>query len=50
MCQRTCLFPKDVLAGKRKAAAVLCLHGTDNAVGHGTVVGLGPKANRDMQR
>jgi dienelactone hydrolase len=39
------LVPKDVLAGKRKAAAVLCLHGTDNVIGHGTVVGLG-KPNR----
>jgi hypothetical protein len=39
------LIPKDVLAGKRKAAAVLCLHGTDNVVGHGIVVGLG-KPNR----
>lgn len=39
------LIPKDVLAGKRKAPAVLCLHGTDNVIGHGTVVGLG-KANR----
>jgi hypothetical protein len=25
---------------------VLCLHGTDNVVGHGVVVGLGSKANR----
>jgi dienelactone hydrolase len=39
------LIPKDVLAGKKKAHAVLCLHGTDNVIGHGTVVGLG-KANR----
>ncbi|MCI0740061.1 MAG: acetylxylan esterase [Gemmataceae bacterium] len=39
------LIPKDVLAGKRKAPAVLCLHGTDNVIGHGTVVGLG-KPNR----
>ena len=28
------LVPKDVLAGTRKAPAVLCLHGTDNVVGH----------------
>src|SRR5262249_2354450 len=35
------LIPKDVLAGKKKAPAVLCLHGTDNVIGHGTVVGLG---------
>src|SRR5438128_8067737 len=35
------LIPKDVLAGKKKAPAVLCLHGTDNVIGHGPVVGLG---------
>ncbi len=29
-----------------QAAAVLCLHPTDQAIGHGTVVGLGGKANR----
>lgn len=40
------LIPKDVLAGKRKAPAILCLHGTDNIVGHGTVVGLGTRPNR----
>jgi hypothetical protein len=40
------LIPRDVLAGKKKAPAVLCLHGTDNAVGHGTVVGLGKNPNR----
>jgi dienelactone hydrolase len=40
------LIPTDVLAGRRKAVAVLCLHGTDNVVGHGIVVGLGGKANR----
>ncbi len=34
------LIPKDVLAGKKKAPAVLCLHGTNNIIGHGTVVGL----------
>lgn len=39
-------IPKDVLAGKRKAAAVLCLHPTDNAVGHKVVVGLGGRAGR----
>lgn len=38
------LIPKDVLAGKRKAPAVLCLHGTDMVIGHGTVVGM--KKNR----
>ena len=40
------LVPKDVLAGNRKARAVLCLHGTDNVVGHGVVVGLGNRSNR----
>ena len=40
------LIPKDVLAGKRKAPGILCLHGTDNVVGHGTVVGLGTRPNR----
>jgi dienelactone hydrolase len=40
------LVPKDALKGDRKAPAVLCLHGTDNVVGHGIVVGLGNKANR----
>jgi dienelactone hydrolase len=40
------LIPKDVLKGNRKAPVALCLHGTDNTIGHGTVVGLGKKANR----
>jgi hypothetical protein len=40
------LIPKDALKGDRKAPGVLCLHGTDNVVGHGIVVGLGKKANR----
>ncbi|MFN0197482.1 MAG: alpha/beta hydrolase family protein [Planctomycetaceae bacterium] len=40
------LIPKDVLDGTRKAPAVLCLHGTDNKIGHGVVVGLGDKQNR----
>jgi len=39
-------IPKDVLKGDRKASGILCLHGTDNVVGHGTVVGLGSKPNR----
>lgn len=39
-------IPKDVLAGKRKTAAVLCLHPTDNTVGHKVVVGLGGRAGR----
>jgi dienelactone hydrolase len=41
------LVPKDLLEGERKAAAILCLHGTDNVVGHGTVVGLGKNKNRN---
>ncbi|MBM3876311.1 MAG: alpha/beta hydrolase [Verrucomicrobia bacterium] len=40
------LIPKEVLAGKRKAPAVLCPHPTDNRIGHQVVVGLGGKANR----
>ena len=39
-------IPKDVLAGERKTAAVLCLHPTDNTVGHKVVVGLGGRAGR----
>lgn len=39
-------IPKDALAGKRKASAVLCLHPTDNTVGHKVVVGLGGRAGR----
>lgn len=33
------LVPKALLKGERKAPAILCLHGTDNVVGHGTVGG-----------
>lgn len=40
------LIPKDVLDGKKKVPAILCLHGTDNVIGHGTVVGLGTRPNR----
>src|SRR5690606_34535152 len=39
-------IPKNALAGERKAPAVLCLHPTDNTVGHKVVVGLGGRANR----
>lgn len=39
-------IPKDVLNGQRQAAAVLCLHPTDNSVGHKVVVGLGGRAGR----
>lgn len=39
--------PKAALEGDGKRfPAVLCLHGTDNVVGHGTVVGLGSRPNR----
>ena len=40
------LIPKKVLAGKVKAPAVLCLHPTDNRIGHKVVVGLGGRENR----
>lgn len=41
------LIPKELLKGDgKKAPAVLCLHGTDNVVGHGIVVGLGNRPNR----
>ena len=41
------LLPKAVLRDPAaKAPAVLCLHGTDDVVGHGVVVGLGPLDNR----
>jgi len=39
-------IPKDVLAGQRKAPAVLCLHPTDNKVGHKVVLGLGGRPGR----
>ncbi len=41
------LVPKGVLKGERRAPIALCLHGTDNVVGHGTVVGLGKNPNRN---
>ena len=41
------LIPKVVREKKGfKVPAVLCLHPTDNTIGHGVVVGLGGKANR----
>ena len=41
------LIPKSALGAEATPApAVLCLHGTDNVIGHGTVVGLGNKPNR----
>jgi hypothetical protein len=44
------LIPKDVLAGKRKARGILCLHPTSADLGHKVVVGLGGKPNRDYAR
>jgi hypothetical protein len=38
--------PHDVRAGERTAPAVLCLHPTDNQVGHQVVVGLGGRTGR----
>ncbi len=41
------LVPKSVLNGSgKKVSAVLCLHPTDNVTGHGVVVGVGGKPNR----
>ena len=39
-------IPKTVLSGKQTAPAVLCLHPTDNVVGHKVVLGLGGRAGR----
>src|SRR5215213_2728679 len=39
-------IPKELLKDGKKAPAVLCPHPTDDAIGHGVVVGLGGKANR----
>lgn len=39
-------IPKSALAGKQKSPAVLCLHPTDNQVGHKVVVGLGGREGR----
>ena len=42
------LVPKALVReGATPVPAVLCLHGTDNVVGHGVVVGLGGKPNRE---
>lgn len=41
------LIPKKVLEQPdQRVPGILCLHGTDNVVGHGTVVGLGNRPNR----
>jgi dienelactone hydrolase len=39
-------IPKTALEGKAAAPGVLCLHPTDNSIGHKVVVGLGGKQNR----
>jgi dienelactone hydrolase len=40
-------IPKTALAeGAKPVPGILCLHGTDNVVGHGVVVGLGSRPNR----
>lgn len=39
-------LPKSVLNSDHKVPAVLCLHPTDNQVGHQVVVGLGGRAGR----
>lgn len=39
-------IPKDVSAGRGKAPAVLCLHSTDNNVGHKVALGLGGRPGR----
>jgi dienelactone hydrolase len=40
------LIPKSALYEGKKASAVLCLHPTENLIGHKVVVGLGGKPNR----
>ncbi len=41
------LIPKKLLKdGKSKAPGILCLHPTDNKIGHNVVVGLGGRPNR----
>jgi hypothetical protein len=39
-------IPKSAAGGKMKAPGILCLHPTDNQVGHKVVVGLGGRAGR----
>jgi predicted dienelactone hydrolase len=39
-------IPKAALTSQRKFPAVLCLHPTDNQTGHGVVVGVGGRPNR----
>jgi hypothetical protein len=44
------LVPREALESGKKFPAVLCLHPTDNELGHKVVVGLGGKANRAYGR
>jgi hypothetical protein len=44
------LVPKDALSGKRRAKAILCLHPTEDKIGHKVVVGLGGLPHRDYAR
>lgn len=45
------LVPKKQLGDPtQQVPAVLCLHGTDNVVGHGVVVGIGDRPNRQYAR
>lgn len=41
------LIPKTALNKQSRSPAVLCLHGTNNVIGHGVVVGLGDIKNRN---
>ncbi|MBG86461.1 MAG: alpha/beta hydrolase [Verrucomicrobiales bacterium] len=43
-------IPKVALAGKKKVPAVLCLHPTDNKVGHKVVLGLGGREGRQYAK
>jgi hypothetical protein len=44
------LIPKAALSSGRQFPAALCLHPTDDRLGHQVVVGLGGKQNRDYAR
>lgn len=39
-------IPKQAISGEKRVPAALCLHGTNNVIGHGVVVGLGETPNR----
>jgi dienelactone hydrolase len=40
------LIPKGLLGSGKRAVAILCLHPTDNQIGHKVVAGLGGRPNR----